>query len=250
METEQLEGGREGIFTDGKYVYRPKPFNATDIHQFLNFLSQKGSSVTPKVMGVSGEEEILSFMPGIVYNELPESLRTDEMIKSAAKLLKNFHVLSRDYMSQLDGSEQWLLSPKEPMELLCHGDFAPYNVTIENNKALGIIDFDTLHPGYAMWDIAYGIYRWASFEAGGDLKEQIRLALLFLEAYETDDIKFVGTLIKRLQALVDCMKKEAASGNENFQENIESGHLQKYLEDIEYLKANQLAIETCYHECR
>jgi aminoglycoside phosphotransferase (APT) family kinase protein len=51
----------------------------------------------------------------------------------------------------------------DPIEVMCHGDFAPYNVTIVDGEAFGIIDFDTLHPGPKMWDIAYAVYRWVPF---------------------------------------------------------------------------------------
>jgi len=109
-----------------------------------------------------------------------------------------------------------------------------------------MIDFDTIHPGSAMWDIAYAIYRWVPFEAGGEIHEQIRKAKVFLTAYHSegwDNETFVYVLIERLEALVKFMQKEADAGNENFKQNIKEGHLQKYLDDIEYLKVNKEIIE-------
>ncbi len=34
-------------------------------------------------------------------------------------------------------------------------DFAPYNITFVDGCVHGIIDFDTLHPGPRIWDVAY-----------------------------------------------------------------------------------------------
>ena len=62
---------------------------------------------------------------------------------------------------------------------MCHGDFAPYNVVLKGEQAVGIIDFDTCHPGSRLWDISYALYRWSPFmhlknpDRLGSLEEQI-----------------------------------------------------------------------------
>jgi thiamine kinase-like enzyme len=141
-----------------------------------------------------------------------------------------------------------MLPAAYPVEVMCHGDFAPYNVTIVNDEAAGIIDFDTLHPGPKMWDVAYAIYRWVPFnspnnpDCQGSTKEHIRKAKLFLDTYGADSESrnsFVGVLIKRLTSLTDFMRHEAEIGNQDFQLHIKEGHLQKYQHDIEYLQENE-----------
>ncbi len=68
-------------------------------------------------------------------------------------------------------------------------DFAPYNVVFNGVEAAGMIDFDTLHPGSCLWDVAYAIYRWAPLknprnpDAIGDLASQIRRAKAFCDSY-------------------------------------------------------------------
>ncbi|EGR4411311.1 phosphotransferase, partial [Vibrio cholerae] len=47
----------------------------------------------------------------------------------------------------------------------------------------------------------------------------------------------------RLQALVSFMRSEAENSNESFAENIEQGHLQAYLNDIEYITENKQKIQ-------
>ena len=41
----------------------------------------------------------------------------------------------------------WQLSGRYPIEVICHGDYAPYNVVLNGKQAVGIVDFDTAHPG-------------------------------------------------------------------------------------------------------
>ena len=77
------------------------------------------------------------------------------------------------------------------------------------------------------------------------VQEQIRKVKLFLDTYGiTTALRgcFVELLIKRLEALVNFMSQEAANGNEDFELHIAEGHLQKYLDDIEYLKGHEKEI--------
>ncbi|MDP5276722.1 aminoglycoside phosphotransferase family protein [Chengkuizengella axinellae] len=242
---EELTGGRIGkIHKLGETVVRPSNIWTKDVHSFLNYLHEEGADFVPKPYGINEKnEEILSFMTGDVYNyPLPEALLTDSMIVSSSKLLLKFHKYSERYVSKLTNDEQWMLPATNPAEVMCHGDYAPYNVTIVNNEAAGIIDFDTLHPGPRMWDIAYAIYRWVPFDSHGNLKEQIRKAKLFLDTYGVDSegrSSMVKVLVKRLQSLTDFMRSEARNGNKDFQLHIEKGHLQLYQNDIDYLKTNE-----------
>lgn len=251
---EELLGGRIGkIHKIKETVVRPSNKWTKDVHCFLQFLHEEGADFVPKPYGINErKEEILSFMPGDVYNyPLPKKLLRDSMIVSSSKLLLKFHKYSERYVSRLTNYEQWMLPASYPIEVMCHGDFAPYNVTIVNNEAVGIIDFDTLHPGAKMWDIAYAIYRWVPLknpnnpDFHGNLKEYIRKAKLFLDTYGVDSESknsFIRILIKRLKSLTDFMRYEASNGNKDFQLHIEEGHLQQYLDDIEYLKGNEAEI--------
>ncbi|HHB1651131.1 aminoglycoside phosphotransferase family protein [Bacillus sp. TE8-1] len=251
---EELTGGRIGkIHKIEETVVRPSNKWTKDVHDFLMFVHDEGADFVPKPYGINEKgEEVLSFLPGNVFHyPLPEEILSDSIIVSTSKLLLQFHKYSERYVLRLTNDEQWMLPASYPIEVMCHGDFAPYNVTIVNNEATGIIDFDTLHPGSKMWDIAYAIYRWVPFKSPnnpdsfGNLNEQIRKAKLFLDTYgvnSEDKNSFTRVLIKRLQSLINFMRSEANNGNKDFQLHIEKGHLQLYLHDIEYLKENEKEI--------
>jgi thiamine kinase-like enzyme len=253
-ELEELTGGRMGkIHKRDENVVRPANRWTRDVHRFLHFIHNKGADFVPEPIGINNDnEEIISFMPGDVFNyPLPEELLKDTMLISAAQLLLKFHQYSEQYIPELTNHEQWMLPAVSPVEVLCHGDFAPYNVTVTGSEAVGMIDFDTLHPGPKMWDIAYAVYRWVPFNhpdspgSQGSLQEQIRKTKLFLDAYGVNSEckqSFVRVLTERLGSLTDYMRREADSGNEDFQLHIASGHLQLYLDDIEYLKSNEQVI--------
>jgi len=136
---------------------------------------------------------------------------------------------------------------RPPVEVMCHGDFAPYNVTVVDGRAFGMIDFDTLHPGPRIWDVTYGVYRWCGLDAVDkeEIEVLVRRVKLFLDAYGAtaeERQSLVEVLLERLGALVSFMREEASSGNVDFQRNIADGHLLVYLDDMAWLRAHGEAI--------
>jgi Ser/Thr protein kinase RdoA (MazF antagonist) len=133
------------------------------------------------------------------------------------------------------------------MEVICHGDYAPYNVSLIGSETVGIIDFDTAHPAPRVWDIAYAVYCWTPFktheyDAMGDLESQSIRAEQFCDAYgllEAERLVLVKAMTERVQSLVDHMHNEAGNGNQAFIENIKDGHHLAYLADIQYLNDNE-----------
>ena len=241
---EVLCGGRENkILRVSDQVIRPSDAWTPYIHDFLNFLKEEGVTYVPRPYGINEKgEEILSYVQGEVYNyPLPEFMLQDNMIISSAKLLRSFHEVSGRYIDQLTSKEEWMLPAINPIEVMCHGDFAPYNVTIMDGEAVGIIDFDTLHPGPRMWDISYAVYRWVPFTnsyCNFSLDDQIRRAKLFLDTYgiQIEEREILPQMMAdRLTNLVSYMNNQAEKGNEDFQKNIEEGHMDLYINDIQYI---------------
>ena len=147
----------------------------------------------------------------------------------------------------------WLLPARTPVEVVCHGDFAPYNVVLDGPRAVGIIDFDMAHPGPRVWDIAYALYRWAPLTRPANrdgfdtLAEQIERAALFCDSYGLATAArtgIVGVICARSKALVDFLIEAAAADDEAFLADMAAGHHRTYLADIACLRDNQAQIET------
>ncbi len=246
--TSELKGGRDGrIFRADRAVLRPrKPWSA-DVQRFLAWMRARGADFVPEPQGMDEAREYLSWMPGTVYNDWPEGGLDDALLASAARLLRRFHDMSAAYVRQLTGGEAWMLPAREPAEGMCHGDYAPYNVTVVEGKAHAIIDFDTLHPGPRTWDLAYAVYRWArlSSEEAGQLERQIHRARVFLDAYGATEAQrraLPDGLDMRLNALIAFMRGEAERGDADFQRHIERGDLRLYQDDIRYWRENRVRI--------
>ncbi|WP_367606760.1 phosphotransferase enzyme family protein [Legionella sp. W05-934-2] len=248
-DTQHLYGGRENqIIRIGETVHRPAGRWTKQVHAFLRHLRQEGFYAAPEPLGFDDQgREIVSFIKGEVSN-YPLSIKASstKALVSCAQLLRNFHDASKSFLkSPRHNQNEWQLPAREPQEVICHGDYAPYNVVLDKETAVGIIDFDTCHPGSRLWDIAYALYRWSPFthpnnkDGFGSIEEQINRACLFCQAYglsHEERATLPYLMIERLQALVNFMSTQAQAGNETFQLNMQNGHHLLYLADIEYIK--------------
>ena len=80
----------------------------------------------------------------------------------------------------------------------------------------------------------------------GSITEQVVRAKLFCDSYgasKSERNQLADAMVQRLEALVSFMRSEAENGNEYFAVNIEQGHLQSYLNDIEYIIENKQKIQ-------
>ena len=247
--TEYLQGGRVNqIRRDGKTVVRPVGDWSTTVHALLTHLRAVGFDAAPIPLGFDNSgNEIVSYIEGDVANyPLSANVKSVAALNSAAALLRAYHNASATFLTQ--SHHRWMLPARLPIEVICHGDFAPYNVVMEGEQAIGIIDFDTAHPGPRLWDIAYALYRWAPLTAPenhdgfGTLAEQVARAKQFCAVYglsQAERSRAVNVVIERLEALVAFMLREAANGNAAFQANLADGHHLLYQADIAYLVKNR-----------
>ena len=250
MESEEkLAGGNmTAVSRVGDTVRRGVGPWTTHVHRLLAHLRAKGIQEVPAPLGFDQQgREILTFIPGLVGNDpLPEFLRTDDILTSAAQLLRRIHDATED-VAQI-WQNGWQAPPREPIEVICHGDFAPYNCVFDDGKLTGVIDFDHAHPGYRAWDVAYALYRFAPIthpsnpDGYGAITDQCRRVCLFCDAYGFQDRSKIMQSVKlRLAYMADYLRHGAAKGDQRIQSNIDAGHLAIYTTDYAYLDAH-------YHE--
>lgn len=248
-----LEGGRPGVIRkSGNRIIRPAgPWSKT-IHAFLHHLRQQGFNQAPEPLGFDGHgQESLSFIKGEVFNPPPEGFcENTEILKSAAQLLRRYHYASANFLPPADAC--WMHPPRDGADVICHGDFAPYNTVFRQGLPAAMIDFDVAHPAPRLWDIAYALYRWVPCgnpdlsPERQPLETQCQRVRLFLEAYGLQEIEWPGAvaaMIERLTAMTDYMKSQAEDGDEKFKADIERGDLALYLGEIFWLRDQQRKLE-------
>ena len=246
MEEKLTGGNMAAVSRVGDTVRRSVGFWTPQVHKLLTHLQAQGIQEVPAPLGFDQQgREILTFLPGIVGNDpLPQLLRSDEVLISAARLLRRIHDATQDVApGWLFG---WQAPTREPVEVICHGDFAPYNCVFDQRKLVGVIDFDHAHPGSRAWDLAYAIYRFAPITAPsnpdgyGTMAEQCRRARLFCDAYGLRDrTQIVQSILARLAYMADYLRQGAEKGDMRMQANIDAGHMVIYTSDFAYLHAHQ-----------
>ena len=199
-----LTGGNSTAVTRrGDRVLRNAgPWTET-VHNLLDHIRERGIDWAPEAHGIDGSREILDFLPGDVPNyPMPEYVWSTETLDTAAWLLRNLHDATVDFPRT---GATWRQPVREPSEVICHNDFAPYNFVFEGGRITGVIDWDMASPGSRAWDLAYLAYRLVplSSESGvPELDTDERLDRL-LEQYgaEFDRDHLLAQVVLRLEDL-------------------------------------------------
>ena len=124
-----------------------------NIHRYLRYLRAERIAWIPEPLGDDGDREVLSFVHGDVpVYPLPDWVWSDDALADAARHLRTLHDASIGFKR---AGAIWQLPPHEPVEVICHNDFAPHNLAFHDGRVVGVIDFDTSSPGPRIWDIAY-----------------------------------------------------------------------------------------------
>jgi len=189
--------GNEVLRTAGPWT--PK------VHLLLQLCADSGIEGIPKPLGYTGDgRERLSYLPGTVpAYPMPGWVWRPEVLDDAAHLLRRLHDASLPLAGVTDG---WRSPVREPAEVVCHNDFAPYNLVFEDGRLTGVIDFDYCSPGPRLWDLAYLAYRIAPLE-DGPLTVDERAARLrrLLTSYGSDATvtDLLHSAVQRLEDLAD-----------------------------------------------
>jgi len=244
VNSEELQGGVNVVVRTGDTVHRPVGPWTPNVHALLRHLRALGFTGAPAVHGLDAEgREVLEFVPGEVCTlPLAGAASGAAALASAAALLRRYHDASSSFVAaHLHG---WQLPSRAPAEVVCHGDFAPYNVVLEGERAVAIIDFDTAHPAPRTWDLAYALYRWAPLlhpdnpECLGTFEVQAARAADFCDAYGLPverRAELPALIVERLGVLAQFIEGRAAHGDIAFQRHLAAGHPALYRRDAEHL---------------
>ncbi|GAA3645266.1 aminoglycoside phosphotransferase family protein [Microbacterium marinilacus] len=222
---EMLSGGNTApVVRVGDTVRRATGRWTPAVHRLLRLCEDADVPGVPRVRGVDGRHrEILSFVPGAVLAEAdPNVLWSREVLRAAARLLRRIH----DAATPLAAAGlTWRLPPRELAEVVCHNDFAPYNLLVQDGELSGAIDFDFAAPGPRLWDVSYLAYRMAPFAEDAQGFDAARfgsaderageLVAAYGMRWSADEVRAMAA--ERLQELASYTEGRAAvTGREDF----------------------------------
>jgi hypothetical protein len=216
------------------------------IHAFMRHLRAAGFAMVPEPLGIDERgREIISLLPGAPASyPLPDFAWSETTLTTVARTLRAFHDASMGFVPPPDGPWQW--PAHEPAEVICHNDFAPYNLMFEDGRLTGVIDLDLASPGPRVWDMAYTAYRFVPLTdpgnpdapfAGAD--EQARRLAAFCRAYGEPSVApsdVVRAAAARLRELVAFIERRAAAGDAAQQAVLARGDVAIYDRDIAHIE--------------
>ena len=162
-------------------------------------------------------------------------------------MLRRFHDATTTYRPS---EAQWQYSYPDIHchEVICHNDFAPYNLVFEAEKPKAIIDFDLAGPGPRIWDLAYAVYRFIplSWDEGiqtlglAEKTRQVQRLALFCQTYGLENWQeLLPTVEKRIELMRTYLIDGAANGNAACQKLIEEGHADYYEKELAAFRLHQ-----------
>ncbi|WP_163140203.1 phosphotransferase [Bacillus sp. 22-7] len=250
---ELLTGGNvSNVYRWGDTIRRELKPDSVKIHKLFQHLESEGFHYAPKFLGIDEKDrEVLTFIEGEAGNyPLKKYMWSNDALKEIAKMLRLYH----DAVSNFPIEESWqpIDNTPQPIEVLCHNDFAIYNIIFKQEKLVGIIDFDLAAPGPRLWDIAYTLYtcvplsRLYHTETGkavyydpikdaNRIKQRIKL---FFESYGIEGIEngFLEMVLLRVEGVRKTMQRKAEEGDMAFQKMIDEGHFEHYQKELQFIR--------------
>lgn len=183
----------------GERVHRKATDSTETIHKLLNHVHNKGIDWVPIPFGIDGNsEEVLSYIQGDVPHSMPSWIWDLNVLEDVAVAQRRWHDATEDFDYM---SGKWQIDTKTKIEVICHNDFAPYNIVFDSRKFNGVIDFDLCSPGSRLWDMAYTLYRFVPVmpkdkseendeTSPFELEEVINRIRLFIKSYSMGDKRY------------------------------------------------------------
>jgi len=187
------------------------------VHSLLRHLQGNGFPYSPRVLGIDEYgREMLTYIDGESGAVGSSRIVEPEGLRRFAALLRSYHDAVRDFRPA--AGAEWACSNRPPAdgEIICHGDFGPWNVVWRDGIPVGILDWDFAGPGRPGDDIAYALeycapfrddesaMRWLGHSAPPDRRRRIEI---FFEGYGTEPTTDVVDAVASRQ-LIDISRIE------------------------------------------
>jgi hypothetical protein len=172
----ELSGGgmTDGVVRVGDTVRRPARHATQLMRDVLVHLEQAGFDAAPRWLGFDEHgRDVLSWIEGETFVERgqmhpyigdpPERITfSEEQVAGVMRLLRRYH----DAFGN---------------DVICHGDFGPWNIVWRAGMPFAVIDFDSVYPGDAGDDVGYALRMFISYgfarSAPAEIVRRTRAAL-------------------------------------------------------------------------
>jgi Ser/Thr protein kinase RdoA (MazF antagonist) len=222
------------IVRRGDAVWRPMHPWSPVVHELLAHLESVGFPA-PRLLDVVGDQEVLSFLPGDSGPGGWAQVVPEDGLRAYARFLRDYH----DAVAGFRPAGRFFRGePVAPGQIVCHGDFGPWNVVFRDGRPVGLLDFDYALPGPPSWDIGYALQYVAPFRPDDECLEWLRYPtppdrarrmLIFADAYGDEapstPAALAGLVLGVMREDIPVVTALAESGREPQVTWVREGHL-------------------------
>jgi Phosphotransferase enzyme family len=229
-------------------VTRPATDATPTVHNLLRHLRDR----VPEPLGIEAGRERLRFIEGESGGDGWYHQHDDEGLASAAHLLRRVHDAGATWVPPNDAVWGAPTVPGDEI-VWCHGDPGPWNFVWHDREAVGLIDWDYLHPAPRIDDVAYAVrwfapmradehaLDWHHFPTVPDRRHRVRV---FLEAYgDLPPFDVVDAVARRMRATRELMAARAAQGVEPQRTWVADGALCREDDEIRWVEEHRHLVD-------
>ncbi|HLH59486.1 MAG TPA: aminoglycoside phosphotransferase family protein [Streptosporangiaceae bacterium] len=176
----------------GSTVRRPMAFWSPTVHALLRYL-ESADFPAPRLLGVDGDVEVLTWIEGESGPAAWGKVVPEAGLRAWARFLRRYHDAVAGFRPPAGSAwSSGRAGGCSPGEIVCHGDFGPWNGVWRGGEVAGLVDWDHARPATPLFDVAYGLEyaapfrddqecaRWLGYPGPPDRRRRIAV---FCEAY-------------------------------------------------------------------
>ncbi|MEV0663711.1 aminoglycoside phosphotransferase family protein [Actinomadura luteofluorescens] len=248
------DGPHRQVVRVGDTVRRPvQPWTAT-VHALLEHLEAVGFPYAPRPLGIDEQgREILTFIEGESGPQGWAKVVDDRGLSAFARLLRDYHDATVGFSPPEEAVWACGASVLGEGEVICHGDFGPWNAVWQGDQPVGIIDWDFVHPAPRLHDVAYALQylapfrddaeclRWLHFTQVPDRRQRLER---FCTAYGlATPLGIVDAVIDRQRQNIDLVRRLAFQGHEPQATWVSEGLLEELGRRLAWSRSNRHLFE-------
>jgi thiamine kinase-like enzyme len=237
----------------GNTVHRPVHAWSSSVHSLLQYLESVDFPYSPRFLGIDEQgREVLTYIDGESGAAGWRKIHSQTGLAAFAHLLKEYHSAIAGYRP---ASASWsgVHEILKPGQIICHGDFGPWNVVWQDERPVGLLDWDYARPADLTFDIAYALeyvtpFRdddfctsWMHFPAAPERAERLRA---FVTAYGADpSADWSAAVIKLQKEELNLVQRLANDGLEPQLTWVRDGYLDELKKHIQWSENNRHLVQ-------
>lgn len=146
----------------GDAVERPMAFWSPAVHALLAYLEDVDFPA-PRLLGTHDALEVLTWIDGESGSDGWAKVAPEDGLRRWAHFLRRYHDIVAAYRPPADSAWASGTGACAPGQVICHGDFGPWNGVWHGDDIVGLIDWDHARPAQPLFDVAYALEYTAPF---------------------------------------------------------------------------------------